>query len=139
MLVRPPRSKRTYTLFPYTPLFRSSSISHEVFQSLDVLRQPGPLYCMNFFFQCGSQFMFAPNDPFGQRCNAERRNGLAVWPSDGQPQTAHLLDDDIKGHGVAALVCAFELFIQIGWTVQGVVFGYAARKSVVWGKGVSVS
>src|SRR3546814_5277334 len=87
MLVRPPRSKRTYTLFPYTPLFRSSSISHEVFQSLDVLRQPGPLYCMNFFFQCGSQFMFAPNDPFGQRCNAERRNGLAVWPSDGQPRS----------------------------------------------------
>src|SRR3546814_4509085 len=117
MLVRPPRSKRTYTLFPYTPLFRSSSISHEVFQSLDVLRQPGPLYCMNFFFQCGSQFMFAPNDPFGQRCNAERRNGLAVWPSDGQPQTAHLLDDDIQGHRSEEHTSELQSLMRISYAV----------------------
>src|SRR3546814_16664058 len=38
MLRRPPRSTRTDTLFPYTPLFRSGSIKHDV--SVPVSRVP---------------------------------------------------------------------------------------------------
>src|SRR3546814_21184398 len=34
MIRQPPRSTRTDTLFPYTTLFRSSSIAHEVNQPL---------------------------------------------------------------------------------------------------------
>src|SRR3546814_18813257 len=49
MIRRPPRSTRTYTLFPYTPLFRSATL----FRLLGVLQAPRELL---FFKGSSSEF-----------------------------------------------------------------------------------
>src|SRR3546814_3727938 len=42
MIRRPPRSTRTDTLFPYTPLFRSLAAGHEISQSEGAFRTMRP-------------------------------------------------------------------------------------------------
>src|SRR5256885_5156518 len=65
MIRRPPRS----TLFPYTTLFRSLSVSHHA--------HPGPLYCPRSFSSCvarTNRFYLCFLCAAARACNGDRKS-----------------------------------------------------------------
>src|SRR3546814_16446806 len=69
MIRRPPRSTRTYTLFPYTTLFRSETGTNETAESR--LKRKTP--------ETGPLFSRVDNKPTGRTCPPSRR---APWHGD---------------------------------------------------------
>src|SRR3546814_16996644 len=129
MIRRPPRSTRTDTLFPYTTLFRSPAGRDES-RGHPGGRGPGVLLC------AGPVKPDRLLDRRKRRGEFRRRPLSQIRTDDEQCARRRDGDDGRRNHPAwrqTARPGRSGPAGRGGWTG-----GYADRKSVVWGKGVSV-
>src|SRR3546814_14055674 len=102
MILRPPRSTRTYTLFPYTTLFRSD-LQDQMRSSLGIGNS------MALSGQNGSPIRTRANNRAADRCASALPGILDVLPTQHDPEDRHIVACPTSlapvGYGVPWGVC----------------------------------